>query len=442
MFHDYIRAGNIAWLEDNSAGRKEPLALHILAESNAMCETTRTDIAQLLLSKNCTSRNVQNEEDGNTALHVASKKGRKHFVEFLLSIGSDRNVKNKNNETCCFVAITPAIKKLIRNTTEATAGVSSQTSATAATAAVAPVAADVLHSSMLPLCSRNNLLLEAQLDLLKHTRPKLRKGLHKIHLELMSRARQSLSDAEEYLRQLVAKERVSEHHSDLLNAIIWCIHEQELTLVKSMLQRYVDRLQDPTSALPKGSLNPAFFFAKYCMFKCSMSGDNQVFVSKRERAAAVDCLEVLKLFPEDACCWMTSLAEIDSTIAQLGGVRVYVADGEDSGDDDVNEVADEAVLRWQHIKHEYQQQHQYQQEGSTPHTAKQADDPPPAAPPAEGVVEVHGQAQFSRAVGAADKLVVVDFYSPRYFEAHSHSRTVWHMYLSCAIPCHLTRNKF
>ena len=92
MFCDYIRAGNIAWLEDNSAGRKEPLALHILAESDTLSKTTRTDIAKLLLSTNCTLRNVQKEEDGNTALHVASENGSTGFVDFLLSIGSDRNM--------------------------------------------------------------------------------------------------------------------------------------------------------------------------------------------------------------------------------------------------------------------------------------------------------------------------------------------------------------
>jgi hypothetical protein len=87
-------------------------------------------------------------------------------------------------------------------------------------------------------------------------------------------------------------------------------------------------------------------------------------VSKKERAAAVDCLEILKLFPEDAITWMTSIENINRTIQSLGGVRDYChketegGAGQESGDDDVNSGTDEAYERWKQIKSDFQQQQQ------------------------------------------------------------------------------------
>ena len=43
----------------------------------------------------------EQDADGNTPLHVAAINGREHVVKYLVGLGADINIKNKENKLQC-----------------------------------------------------------------------------------------------------------------------------------------------------------------------------------------------------------------------------------------------------------------------------------------------------------------------------------------------------
>lgn len=53
------------------------------------------------------------DQDGNTPLHAAARKGFSDVVELLLAHGADRDIKNNNGKTALMVARKHEHKKVI-----------------------------------------------------------------------------------------------------------------------------------------------------------------------------------------------------------------------------------------------------------------------------------------------------------------------------------------
>ena len=387
LFSDHIKSGNVEWLREcvmNQTHCKhdneheyeheyeyEPLALHLLAGSKGLNDTQRIETAKLLLSKNYTCRNVRHPDNGNTALHIAAEIPLKGFLGFLLSIGSNTTLKNHMGLTCLDVACTKFVKKMIQQQSSSSGQLLFQLDNDAASVSVKTDENNDVDESELSrrlhvICRRNDLFYESEVKVLKLLRPKPRKVLTEVHQTLQQIIQQNNGtqlDAKEYIRSVVDNRKVTEHHASLLHVVVLCSCDDsssQIASATSILKSYVHRLAQCCNVGSQDAqlfLDPIFFFAKYSLMKMTLSRSNSSFVSKKYRAACVDCLAAFMCFPMHTSVWFSSQKEIDTLIKELGGIKAYNDNDGDynSGDEDVAEDdTGELASRWIRIKKNWQ----------------------------------------------------------------------------------------